>query len=128
MSLRAIKARARRDLHNAMRVPAFYYLGGDADASPAPCHVRVHTKFGAQLGDLKGTNFSYAETEAQIQKLLFWIEELDPDNQGVVMISAIEGYRINHVHPRDGATRTVEVAELDEADLALYEYPAGAVY
>lgn len=128
MSLRAIKARARRDLHDAMRVPAFYYPGGDEGAEPVLCHVRVHTKFDAQLGDLKGTNFSYAETEAQIQKLLFWIDELDPDNQGVVVISAIEGYRINHTHPRDGVTRTVEVAELDEADLALYEHPAGAVY
>lgn len=128
MSLRAIKARARRDLHNAMRVPAFYYPAGDADAAPVPCHVRVHTKFNAQLGDLKGTNFSYAETEAQIEKLVFWIDELDPDNQAVVMVSSIEGYRINHVHPRDGATRTVEVAQLDEADLALYEHPAGAVY
>lgn len=111
-----------------MRVPAFYYADGEADADPVPCHVRVHTKFGAQLGDLKGTNFNFAETEAQIQKLLFWIDELDPDDGAVVMISAIEGYRINHAHPRDGATRTVEVAELDEADLALYEYPAGAVY
>lgn len=124
MSLRAIKERARRDLHNAMRVPAFYYPGGLVGAEPVLCHVRVHTKFGAQLGDLKGTNFNFAETEASVPALVFWVSEIDPDNNAVVMISASEGYRINHVHPKDIWTRKAEVSELDAGDLAAYGAPA----
>lgn len=123
MSLRAIKERARRDLHNAMRVPAFYYPGGVTSADPVPCHVRVHTKFGAQMGDLKGTNFNFAETEANVPALVFWVAEIDPDNNAVVMISAEEGYRINHVLPRDLWTRKAEVSELDATDRALYGAP-----
>lgn len=123
MSLRDIKRRAREDLHNAMRVPAFYYPGGVTSAEPVPCHVRVHTKFGAQLGDLKGTNFNYAETEANVPSLVFWVQEIDPDNNAVVMISPSEGYRINHVHPRDLWTRKAEVSDLDAEDLALYGAP-----
>lgn len=109
-----------------MRVPAFYYATDDG--LPQACDVRVHTKLNAQLGDLKGTNFSYAETEAQIPKLIFWLADgIDPDNMAVVMISATEGYRINHAHEPDGATRTVEVSILTAAERALFSYPEGAI-
>ena len=108
-----------------MRVPAFYYATDDG--LPQGCSVRVHTKFNAQLGDLKGTNFSYAETEAQIPKLIFWRAEIDPDNMAVVMISADEGYRVNHVHEPDGATRTAEVSILTAEERAAFQYPAGAI-
>lgn len=123
MSLRAIKTKARTALHHQMRVRAFYYPAGNPAAEPATVHVRVHTKFDAQLGDLKGTNFNYAEIEAQVPRLVFWRSEQEPDNLAVVMISADEGYRINHVHEPDGLTRKAEVETLDAADRAQFDFP-----
>ena len=52
------------------------------------------------------------------------VSEIDPDNNAVVMISASEVYRINHVHPKDIWTRKAEVSELDAADLSAYGAPA----
>lgn len=125
VSLREIKAQARRDLHEAMQVPAYYYATDDGP--PQQCSVRVHTKFDAKLGDLKGTSFSYAETQAQVPKLIFWLAEIDPSNMAVVMISAAEGYRVDNVHPRDGATCTAEVSILTAEERAAFQYPAGAI-
>lgn len=121
MGFREIKAKARRDLHDKMRVPALYYAAG----SPVgvPCSVRVHTKLNKQEGDLAGTNFSYAEQEVHIPAVLFWRSEIDPNNKGVVMISADEGYRINHVRPPDGLTITAEVVTLSEAERAAFAVP-----
>jgi hypothetical protein len=121
MGLREIKAQARRDLHEAMQVPAYYYA--TVLAAPVPVNVRVHTKFNQQLGDLKGTSFSYAETEAQLPRLVFWRAEVDPDNNALIMIGPEEGYRINHVHEPDGPTRTAEVSFLDAAERAALSYP-----
>jgi hypothetical protein len=120
MGLRDIKAKARADLHQAMRVGAFYYT--DANATPIPCNVRVHTKFAA-LGDQKGTSFSYAETREMVPRLIFWKSEIDPDNRGMVMIAADEGYLIDHVDPPDGLTVTAQVSNLDAATRALLSYP-----
>lgn len=121
MSFRDLKAKARRDLHDRMKVPAYYFAPGSAVA--ALCDVRVHTKLNKQQGDLAGTNFSYAEQEEHIPALLFWRSQIDPDNKAVVMISADEGYRVNHVRQPDGLTVTAEVVQLTAAERAAYTYP-----
>ncbi len=120
MSLRSIKAKARLDLHQAMKVPAYYYATRAAD--PVAVDIRVHTSFKA-LGDLKGTSFSYAETEADVPELIFWLADLTPANNSLVMISATEGYRVNHTVPPDGLTITAKVASLSAADRAGLSYP-----
>lgn len=121
MSFRDIKAKARTDLHAHMRVRALYYAPGSAVG--VPCYVRVHTKLNKQQGDLAGTNFSYAEQEEHIPAVLFWRSEIDPDNKAVVMISADEGYRVNHVRQPDGLTITAEVAQLTRSDLLAFAAP-----
>ncbi len=103
-----------------MKVPAFYYA--NRLAAPVEVNVRVHTKFKA-LGDLKGTSFSYAETEEEIPKLIFWRSEMEPANGSFVVVSAEEGYRVNHSDPPDGLTITAKVASLDAADLVGFSYP-----
>src|SRR5688500_16180295 len=115
MSLREIKAKARRDLHEAMRVPALYLpewpIPEGEELDPIPRHVRVHTKFNA-LGDVAGTNFNYAETLETTPKLVFWREELNPSEHGVVSVELGEAYRIGPVEPKDGLTITVTVTPL----------------
>lgn len=116
MSLRAIKAQARRDLHEAMRVPALYlpeWPGDPADA--IPCHVRVHTRFEA-LGDMVGTSLGYAETRETTPKLIFWREEVEPVGGSVVSVEIGEAYRVSTVDPKDGLTITAFVAPLSAAE------------
>lgn len=123
MGLREIKSAARTALHRGMSVPAYYIATPGAE--PLPCTVRVHTKV-AQLGDLKGTNFSYAETEEVVPKLVLWRAEIAaPANKAVVTISAEEAYRIGVVRPPDGLTVTVEVAALKPLEAAALPYPNG---
>lgn len=121
MSLRAIKEAARADLHEAMRVPAFYFSA--VGAAHQECTVRVHTQL-QKTGDLAGTNFNYAETQEAIPKLVFWRDEgVVPLRGGMVMISAEEGYKVDHTEPVDGQTVTVHVIRLSAADRALLTYP-----
>lgn len=116
MGLREIKAKARRDLHNAMKVPASYY--SDAATYVGTIHVRVHTKW-VQQGDLKGTNLNYAETEDTAPKVVFDRSEVAlPPRNSYVVISAEEGYRVNQAKPADGITITAEVAPMTVAELA----------
>ena len=116
MSLRSIKLKARRDLHNAMKVPASYY--SDDATYVGLIHVRVHTKW-TQQGDLKGTNLNYAETEDATPKVLFdRLEVASPPRNCYVVISAAEGYRINQTKPADGEFITAECAPMTAAELA----------
>lgn len=131
MSFRALKKKARADLHQRMKVPAFYYVDGDSEGTPKLVHVRVHTKLNREQGDLKGTSFSYAEVEEHIPTVLFWLDELaqqgfEPARQGVVMISGTEGYRIDHLRERDLWTQHAEVATLTEHERESYAYPEEA--
>lgn len=120
MSLREIKARARRDLHEGMKVPAFYY----PPKSPLPVSgfVRVHSKFDA-LGGVAGTSFEYAERREIKPKLVFWRSEINPVREAVVMISSAEGYRLNTIDPRDGDTVTAFVTLLNAKELATFIAP-----
>lgn len=105
-----------------MKVRAFYYAPGVTDVY-ADIFVRVHTKLNQQLGDLKGTNFSYAEQEAFVPTLLFWRTQQEPARNAVVIVSATEGYRVDHTRPEDGLTRHAEVKFLTPDELLLYAAP-----
>ncbi len=129
MGLREIKAKARADLHQQMRVRALYVPPG-VDPEPVHCFVRVHTKF-VQLGDQKGTSLNAAETEETAPRLLFWTSEVpEPKRAGYVTISAAdtghgepEAYRLGVVLPPDGLTITVRVAELNAGQMTGLLFP-----
>lgn len=121
MSLRAVREAARRDLHETMRVPAFFYAPGVSDY--VETFVRVHGKV-QKLGDLKGTSFNYAETIEPVTKLVFWdADGVRPVNKSVIMVSAAEGYRVGVVEPSDGLETKAQVAELGATELTNYDHP-----
>lgn len=127
MGLREIKDRARRRLHDAMQVGAFY-IEDPAAPVPVPCTVRVHTKMDA-LGELKGTSFDYGERHEMIPRLLFLIDEVpEPARGALVTITdpathAQEGYRIDNRYPADGITVSTDVTILTPAERLGLPFP-----
>jgi hypothetical protein len=117
---REIKDRARRDLHTALEVPAFYIdpLGEAA----LGVTVRVHNSWLAK-GDVPGTSFRFGEIREDTPKLIFLFDQIDPEPLAVVMISAIEGYRVRVPDPRYLQTVMAGATALDPTELALYPNP-----
>ena len=120
MGLRDIKNKARLDLHEEMKVPAFYFPPGSFVA--APCFVRVHSMFRA-LGDIQSNQVGLAEREEMVPRLVFLASEIVPARAGIITISATEGYRIDVVQPPDGLTITAFVVPLTVTQLAGLTYP-----
>ena len=112
-SLRTLKRRARRDLHNAMLVPALYLLGDEPWMTQKLIHVRLHSKFDA-VGDLQGTNFNYATRQEVTPKIRFDLTEIDPVNGAIISIEAGEAYRVDNVQPPDDQFVTAEAIRLSE--------------
>lgn len=115
-SFRNIKRRARGDVQKHMRVPALYLAS--RDSVPVPCFVRVHTKFQA-LGDMKGTNFNYAEREDVTPRIILWREEIPlPKRNAIISVEAGEAYQIDNTEPPDDLTITAMVAVMDSEQSA----------
>jgi hypothetical protein len=127
MTLREIKRQARSDLHQAMQVPALYLTLNPAYVEPVvdpdipqyletPVNIRVHSKFKA-LGDMKGTNFHFAEMIEEMPRLVFWREEFDNlERNAIVSVEENEAYRIDTVEPPDDQTVTAVCTRLDSTD------------
>lgn len=116
MGIREIRERARRDLHENMRVPASYYES--PAATPRLIHVRVHTKY-AEQGDLAGTNLNYAEREEVQPRVLFDRAEVNMPQRGAyVVLMADTGYRVGQAEPSDGFTIKADVARMTASELA----------
>jgi len=121
--------RGRRVLHDYMQRPAlcFDHPRQDDDAGKR-ISVRVHDHY-LRLGDLKGTNFNYAEVEEDVPTIIFMRDELAA--KGITlkrnMIVSVEpglAYRIATIKPPNGITITSTVARLDETDAAGLPVPA----
>lgn len=122
------------DLHQAMQVAALYLVENPLYVTPVvdpdiprylqtPVDVRVHYDFGA-LGDMKGTNFHFADREEIKPQLFFLFSEMPtPQRNAIVSVSADEAWRIDHVSPRDGLTIKVEALRLSAAQIAGGVYP-----
>lgn len=133
-TLREIKTRSRAALHEAMQVAALYLVQNPDYVTPVidpdiprylqtPVNVRVASKWGT-LGDMKGTNFHFAEREEVKPKIIFLRSEIAvPVRNAVVSISADEAYRIDNAMPLDGITITAECLILSAAQIALGAYP-----
>lgn len=115
MSLADIRARARSDLHHHMRRPASLY--DKSGVLVGLVHVRTATDIKA-VGDLAGTNLSYAEVQEPVSKLIFWLEEHQPERGQMVVLSANEGYYLDTLDPIDGQTQTVQVSRMSTSELA----------
>lgn len=82
-----------------MQVPAIVIDG----ASQYEVTVRVHNKTN-QVGDLAGTNLSYAEHREEGIDLIFWRYQLVPVRGMVVSVELGEAYYVEYVDPPDDIT------------------------
>lgn len=103
-----------------MKVPALYIVDMDA---PQLVHVRVHTKFAA-LGDMKGTNFNYAERQDELPRILFMRDEVPfPVRGAYISIEAGEAYAVDHTEPFDNISVTAFVTPLLKDELESLNLP-----
>lgn len=111
-------------LHDVMAVPALYfarpYVAGDTPVQPIT--VRVHDKF-ALVGDLKGTNFNYAEFEDNAPRIVFMRSEIEPVRNMIVSVEAGSAYRVDTVLPPNDETVTARVARLHVSETAGFPVP-----
>ncbi len=120
-----MKRRARRDLHNALQVPALYLLGDGPWPSPTLIHIRLHTKF-VDLGDLQGTHFHYATRQEVTPTIVFQRSEIEPQSGAIISIEPGEAYRVDNVKPPDDEFVVAEVIRLSERQAAGLPVPEGA--
>lgn len=131
MSISQIKAAARGALHEFMGRPANLYLSNTTTEFTA-ITVRHHEK-AALVGDLSGTNLSYAENHDDQETVVFWCDQLmplvgtqsSPPRGALVVLSASEGYWVDNTRPRYGQTVTAEVTPASVQELAGKTAPEG---
>lgn len=128
MSLADIKATARQALHDFMARPAsFYDSTGTLLADPITARKHDAPKV---VGDLAGTNLSYAETHERPTTVVLWRSEIASITlrRGCMIIFAEdEGWYVETVLPPDGLTITVEVSEANQTALDGKTLPDGTV-
>jgi hypothetical protein len=127
MSLADIKARSRQALHDFMARPASFYTSSGVLLDD-PITARRHDA-PKLVGDLAGTNLSYAETHERPTTVVLWREQLTGVSlrRGcVIVFDAEEGWFVESVKPADGQTITVEVTELSKADMVGKTLPDGS--
>lgn len=120
--LRDIRRKARGVVHERMSDPVIYL--SSADATPLVVNARVHTRTTEiDVGDGAGPGF--AQLLDTTPKIRFLRSEVSKPNAktGFVLVSADEGYLIQHVRPPYGITIDAEVSDLDAARLAEWWKP-----
>lgn len=120
--------RARRQLHDHMSVDALYfahpYVAGETPVLPIT--VRVHDT-PVVLGDLKGTNFNYAEMEDNAPRIVFMRDEIEPVRGMVVSVEPGVAYRIDTVRAPNDITVTARVARLRVAETTSLPVPGDLI-
>jgi len=128
-----LRERSRTALHTAMSRAALYLTENPAYVSPTdtpdePVYLQqactVRLSYGFQpMGDMKGTNFHFAQHEEVSPKVILWRAEIAAPVRGaIISLAAGEAYRIDHTDPFDGLTITAECLRLtpgEAADLPL---------
>lgn len=101
---------------------AAFYFADPSAGDPKRITVRVHEKWVA-LGDLKGTNFNYAETESIAPRIVFLLSEVDPVRGAYVSIEPGLAYRIDNPSPPDDITVTATVIKVSAEDTEGFPFP-----
>lgn len=118
MSIRDLRDRARKQLHDTLSVPALYYpLDRDAETIGTSCTVRVHRKQ-ASFGDMTGFDYDPAERVEIVPEIVCLAAEVNPLRGGVFSLAADEVYQVETVFPRDGITITAQVSRRSAAQIA----------
>lgn len=125
--VRATRRKARRDLHNALRVPAVYIpLMG----SPVLVHVRDHTKFRVNsIEGVRSGNGAMVDRQESAPSIIFMRDELADlgltlIKGGIVSIETDEAYRLDNAEAPDDITiKWFVTAITDKAKLATLPLP-----
>lgn len=117
---RKLKKQSRRLIHDEMSVGAVFCNLRNGTYEIWNGRVRVTNKI-AHSGDLKGTNYHYAEYIDDAPRILFLTDE----GAGIgantfVGIDDTEIYQLTVAEPIDVITQTYKAARLDGDDLAKY--------
>lgn len=119
--IRHIRNRARRGLHQAMQVPAYYYAGKVEDGF-VPITVRLNSR-PQQIGDIQGTGINYATVNDTKNIAKFLREEIVPVRNATISVAPGEAYVIDNLQPPNGITINAEVKRLSAAECKNLEFP-----
>lgn len=104
------KLTARRAVHEVHGIPSNYYVPS-ATPTAQPVTVRLHKNL-EQTGDVKGTNFIYAERPENETYLVFLREQVaSPVRNSVVVLNTGEVFFVDTLDPPDGITIRAKVVQ-----------------
>lgn len=128
MDIRTIRRKARRDLHNALQVPAVYVPLVGASIL---LHVRDHTKFrvNAIEGAVRSGNGQMVDRQEMAPSIIFMRDELA--SKGIVLIKGGrisidcgEAYRLENAEaPDDITVKWFVTAITNESELRALPLP-----
>ena len=131
--IRDIRRKARRELHMAMCVPAYYVpLSGE----PVLLHVRDHTKFrvNAIEGAVRSGTGGLVDRQEMAPSIIFMRDEVTEAGitlvkNGIISIETDEAYRLqNSEAPDDITVKWFVTAITNVAQLAELPVPDGEFY
>lgn len=109
-ALRDIKRKARRDLHEAMRIPVVYLR--TRTSKPIIIHVRLHNNF-EQVGSLAGGRVFPAQMENLNPQVIFDLNEIpEPEDGATLSFDRGEAYVVDHTLQPDGSYMHAYVTRL----------------
>ena len=108
IGIRDIRRKARRELHDAMKVPAYYI---PPTGAPVLLHVRDHTKFrvNAIEGAVRSGNGQMVDRQEMAPSIIFMRDEVAAAGitlvkNGIVSIERDEAYRLQNAEAPDDIT------------------------
>jgi hypothetical protein len=111
-----------------MSVDALYFAlpYAEGDTQVIPITVRVHDT-PVVLGDLKGTNFNYAEMEDNAPRIVFMRDEIEPVRGMIVSVEPGVAYRVDTLRAPNDITVTARVVRLREQETAGLPVPGDLI-
>ncbi|WP_152533336.1 MULTISPECIES: hypothetical protein [unclassified Labrenzia] len=115
-----------------MSVPALVFDAPSVPIDPSdpatipdttPVTVRVHDQWG-MVGDLKGTNLSYAEVSDNSPHIVFMKSEISPRRGHIVSVKPGVAYEVEYVDPPNGISITANVSRMKEAKTLNFPVPS----
>ena len=116
---RATIRKARRTLHQLLRLRASVYVGGDPASPPKEVDVRLDRRY-SYIADIPGTAWEYAEMREARPSLIMMRDDHQPQRGDVFILEGDDGYRVDHVEPRDDITVRAFVIPLTKSERSRY--------
>lgn len=133
MSWADAKKKARQAVQDTFSLSVIFYetSASTPTVEADTVSARIHDK-SAPVGDLAGTNLSYAEVMERPTRAIFEAVDMVGRNlqRGSMIVGKnymdqIVGYHVENLHPTDGLTKTVDVTPLSDTELSGKLLPDG---